>query len=106
MNTIHSSSLAFYPTGYQKPSPDNAEQNRSRATLESNTGKPPAFVTKPSEPATIDSVLTKNPLGKNDEQDVIADPKARKALNAYSQTINQSNRQRVAELVTGIDLYA
>ncbi|WP_175463763.1 hypothetical protein [Methylomonas sp. LWB] len=50
--------------------------------------------------------MTKNPLGKIDEQDVIADPKARKALNAYSQTINQSNRQRVAELVTGIDLYA
>lgn len=106
VNTIHSSSLAFYPAGYHKPRPSDAEQNPARTALESGTAKPPAVAARPSEPTAIDSILTSNPLIKTDEQGLIADPRARKALNAYSQTINQSNRQRVAELVTGIDFYA
>lgn len=108
MNTIHSSSLAFYPAGYIKPDASGfdknsvnpvdqqlgAESNRQRQEL-------PASSPKQIEAALADVGLA---LDGNNAQST--DKRTARALAAYNDTRSQPIQSRLAGMISGIDLYA
>ncbi|MDT4288542.1 hypothetical protein RO575_03145 [Methylomonas sp. MO1] len=108
MNTIHSSSLAFYPVGYNQPRavrPDNnLEQKQKPNSDETGIPRQNPDLHKTSSTAQIKAALADNGLtvSNNDQP---SNSRTLKALNAYTENRNQPAQNRVAEIISGIDLY-
>jgi hypothetical protein len=109
---IHSSSLTFSRVGLNRPEVDNNQRAQKNYELpvsnESYTTKfiqPPASVLSPDEiklrldDADLNMALSPEPFYKP------TDARTLKALNAYTNAINQPLQDRRAELIAGIDLY-
>ncbi|WKJ89508.1 hypothetical protein QZJ86_15990 [Methylomonas montana] len=109
MNTIHSSSLAFYPVGYTQPQAGRLENNREqKPSPDSNAiggNQHNLDLPKPSSTAQIKAALAENGLTVNNN-DQPTNSRTLKALNAYTENRNQPAQLRVAEIISGIDFYA
>jgi len=111
VNTIHSSSLAFYPVGFKQPQADRLDNRReqkaiSESDLRTENRQNPDDLPKTSSPAQIKAALTDNGLVANNHDNQPSNSRTLKALNAYTEYRNQPAQQRVSETVFGIDLYA
>jgi hypothetical protein len=108
VNTIHSSSLAFYPVGYNQPKavgPDNnVEQKQKPNSDDTGVTRQNPDLPKTSSTAQIKVALADNGLtvSNNDQPN---NSRTLKALNAYTENRNQPAQLRVAEIISGIDLY-
>jgi hypothetical protein len=110
VNTIHSSSLAFYPVGYNKPQTRSADNTRIEeiAPGTNATGKERQNSSSPktSSITQIEAALTDNALTTINYSNQPTHIRTLKALTAYTETHNQQAQLRVAEIISGIDLYA
>ncbi|OQW71512.1 MAG: hypothetical protein BVN35_16170 [Proteobacteria bacterium ST_bin11] len=106
MNTIHSSSLAFYPVGYNQPRTARADNNYEQKPNSDETGLPrqTSDLPKASSTAQIKAALADNGLtvSNNDQPN---NSRTLKALNAYTENRNQAAKSRVSEIISGIDFY-
>lgn len=110
MNTIHSSSLAFYPAGYKQPQTGRLDNIREqKATPESNPrteNRQNPDLPKTSSTAQIKAALADNGLITTNNDNQPSNSRTLKALNAYTENRNQPAQMRVSEIISGIDLYA
>ncbi len=110
MNTIHSSSLAFYPVGYNQPQTGRVDSNRvEKAKLEGDVTTGIAQnkdLPKASSIEQITAALAENGLAASNNDNQPTNSKTLKALNAYTDNRNQPAQLRVSEIISGIDLYA
>ncbi len=109
MNTIHSSSLTHYPVAYSKPQVGRIDDSRASTTdaADSVSGKlRREFNSRPSSTELIQAALNEAGLSTNNDYSQPNNSQAQKALNAYTQNYNQIAHRRVAEIISGIDLYA
>jgi len=108
VNTIHSSSLAAYPTGLIKPEQDSLAKNRPQI----NKSETPAndFARRPEAPAStpneIKSALDASNLKQADTSMQNYDNRTQKALQAYNQTSEQLNQNKLEDLISRVDYYA
>ncbi|MGZ4959639.1 MAG: hypothetical protein ACXV7J_10320 [Methylomonas sp.] len=109
MNTIHSSSLTHYPVAYSKPQVGRSDDNR-RSTADAAHRIPGTPVgeldASPSSTELIQAALADAGLSKDNSASLLNHSQTQKAVNAYVQNYNQIAHRRVAEIVSGIDLYA
>lgn len=107
MNTIHSSSLASYQTGYVRLARDSINRTQPAKDTGVTIGKTenPAD-NQASAPETVRSALIQ--AGLNRQVDVFenASPRNYKALQAYTQTNEQLNKAQLDNLITHVDYYA
>lgn len=108
MNSIHSSSLAFYPAGYIKPDTNAFDKNQGNQAVVDNeagnerqTQKTPA-----STPKQIEAAITDAGLTIDNRYDQPTNARAAKALAAYTQTRNQPIQAQIADTFVGLDLFA
>lgn len=110
MNTIHSSSLAFYPVGYTHPQTGRAENNREQKPRPDinaiGENQQNLALPKPSSTAQIKTALADNGLTVSSNNEQPTNSRTLKALNAYTENRNQPAQLRVAEMISGIDFYA
>lgn len=109
MNNIHISSLAYNPLGFTKPQTSRVE-SKPTDSVSVNQGKQdkPArnADSQPSNPEDIKAVLDDYRLKIVEPSQQPSNIRNQKAVNAYLQTLNQPNQVKVADLISGIDLYA
>lgn len=108
MNTIHSSSLAAYPSGYIKPEQDSLAKNRAQTNKTEILTKDfeRRLESPASTPDQIKSALAKSNLEQSGMSMQNQDNRARKALQAYSQTHEQLNQNKLEGLISRVDYYA
>lgn len=109
MNIIHSSSLAYYPVAYNKPQSGRVDDNAIAAidAVDSNPGgQRSEFNAQPSSTEQIKAALTDAGLSNDSAYNLPNNTRTQKALNAYTQNRNQTAQLRVADIISGIDLYA
>ncbi|AMK77962.1 hypothetical protein A1342_10645 [Methylomonas methanica] len=100
--------MAFYPVGYNQPKaarPDNNhEQKQKPNSDETGVTRQNSDLPKTSSTAQIKAALADNGLtvSNNDQPN---NSRTLKALNAYTENRNQPAQLRVAEIISGIDLY-
>jgi hypothetical protein len=109
VNTIHSSSIAHYPVAYSKPRTGRIDDNVA-STVDARDSKPVgqrgAFNAPPSSTEQIKTALIEAGLAKVNTNTLPNNTRTQQALNAYTQNYNQTAQRRVAEIISGIDLYA
>lgn len=109
MNTIHSSSLAFYPVGYKYPQtgPTDAkpEQPRAADAEAELKNRQPQSQRQPSSTAQIEAALAEAEL-TIETRNPPTNSRTLKALNAYAENRNQSVQAQLNQTLSGIDLYA
>jgi len=109
VNTIHSSSLAFYPVGYSQPKAarldNNAEQQKKPNSDDTGIPRQNPDLPKTSSTAQIRAALADNGLTVSNNNQP-SNSRTLKALNAYTENRNQPAQLRVTEIISGIDLYA
>jgi hypothetical protein len=108
VNIIHSSSLAAYPAGYIRPERDTAVQTRAPAQ---KAAKPSAVIEQgleasASTPEQVKTALIKSGLNSSDNGAQYQDNRTQKALQAYSQTREQLNQNKLDNLITRVDYFA
>ena len=106
MNTIHSSSLAWYRTGYIKPEADRFDKN-SLKTVETDaaSSKNQQTVARPaSTPEQIKTALAKADL-INNSYNQPENSRAAKALMAYTETRNQPIQTQLSNSFTSVDIF-
>jgi len=109
VNNIHISSLAYNPLGFTKPQTSRVE-SKPTDSVSVNQGrqdKPARNAERqPSNPEEIKAVLDDYRLNSVEPSQQPSTIRNQKAVNAYLQTLNQPNQVKVADLISGIDLYA
>lgn len=106
MNTIHSSSLAYYRTG-PKPDQPRVDQNQrldtvAKATTNDARNAPQQAA---STPERIRSVIAKQGLERIDNDQLASSPYNAKAINAYAETYKQSAYAAINQMISGVDLF-
>ena len=108
MNTIHSSSLATYPSGYIKPDQDRLAQNRLPIKIAENPveniGRHPDRPA--STPEQIKSALIASEVQPTDSSIQNFDNRTQRALQTYNQTREQLNQNKLEGLISRVDYYA
>lgn len=106
MNTIHSSSLAFYRVGYINPEQDRFEKNQTkRVEANSESAKNLQSIERPvSTPEQIKTAIESTTLRK-DNYDLPGNSRAAKALLAYTETRNQPMQTQLAASLSSVDFY-
>ena len=108
MNTIHSSSLAAYPTGFIKPEQDSLAKSRAQTNKAENLTKD--FERRLEAPASTPDQIKAALIESDREQSGMPmqnqDNKTRKALQAYSQAHEQLNQNKLEGLISRVDYYA
>lgn len=104
MNIIHSSSLAYSPVAYNKSQTGTVDS--ATASAINNGGQDHKPNSRPSSSEQIKAALDSAGLSNDNNYNLPGNTRTQKALTAYTQTGNQSAHLRVAELISGIDLYA
>lgn len=107
MNTIHSSSLAFYPAGYIKPDANGFDKNSANPVdrqLEAESNRQRQGLPA-SSPKQIEAALADVGLAVGDKYAQPTDKRTAKALAAYNDTRSQPIQSRLAGMISGIDLY-
>ena len=102
---IHSSSLAFYPSGIKQPQSGKSSSAGEQKLIEKAKG---------DKSRLNEGVLTPEQLKKELGQirtvnltshiDTLVNVRTQKALNAYTDTVNQPLHEQRAQ-ITGIDFY-
>ncbi|WP_157198224.1 hypothetical protein [Methylomonas sp. DH-1] len=107
MNTIHSSSLAFYPVGYQYRQTGAADAKPEQPPLADTDAalKNRQPQSQPSSTEQIEAALAETEL-TIETRNAPTNSRALKALNAYTENRNQSVQARLHQTLSGIDLYA
>jgi hypothetical protein len=108
VNTIHSSSLTAYPTGFIKPEQERLTQKPARP--DASNPQTPDFTARLQAPASTPEQI-KTALSQmefNQQQNFSQDGEARpnKAIQAYNQSRELANQQRLENLITRVDYYA
>lgn len=108
MNTIHSSSLAAYPTGYIKPEQDSLAKNRAQSSKTENPAKnfERSIEAPASSPDQIKSALAAIDMDQSGSSMQNYDNRTQKALQAYSQAREQLNQNKLEGLISRVDYYA
>ena len=108
MNTIHSSSLAAYTAGYVKPEQDRFTQKP--AGVQAKDKQTTDFPRRPEAPAStpeqVETALAKSGFNQRISLFQAGDTRSNKAIQAYNQTREQADQQRLENLITGVDYYA
>lgn len=110
MSIIHNSSLTFSPVAYtQKPQSgriDNGEASTIDAANNNANKQRSDFNGQPSSTEQIKAALADAGLSNENANNQTNNTRTQKALNAYTQNHNQTAQLKVAEIISGIDLYA
>ena len=108
MNTIHSSSLTAYPTGYVKPEQDRFTQKQAGADASDKqaTDFPRRLEAPASTPEQIKNALATSGFNQRASFSQDGETRPNKAIQAYSQTRAQANQQQLESLITRVDYYA
>lgn len=107
MNTIHSSSLASYQTGYVRPARDSINRTQPLKDAGVTLGKTENSAdNQASAPETIRTALIQADLNRQVDVFENANPRNYKALQAYAQTNEQFNKTQLDNLITHVDYYA
>ncbi|WAR43906.1 hypothetical protein [Methylomonas rapida] len=101
MNTIHSSSLAFYPTGYLKPEQDSL--NKKQAPLDEPN---PLNLNLPAwTPEQIQKAMASAGLNKHNDFSQEANTRTNRAVQAYHQTRDQPIQAQLENIISRVDYY-
>lgn len=108
MSIIHNSSLASYPVAYtNKPQSGRITKDDTLAADSNNYAKQPSgFNARPSSTELIETALADAGLSNQTTFNLPNNTRTQKALSAYTQNHNQTAQLKVAEIISGIDLYA
>jgi len=107
--TIHSSSIAHYPVAYPKPRTGRIDGSGASANGAGNgnpVGQGSEVNARPSSTEQIQAALAEAGISNTDTSKQPNNTRTQKALNAYTQNYNQATQRRVAEIISGINLYA
>lgn len=105
MSIIHSSSLAYKPVSYNQPQSlrntgGEAVQLAAGGAMDANSHA------QASSTQQIKNALSNSGWLSTDAQNQTDNSRTQKALNAYTQNLNLSVKQHIAETISGIDTYA
>ncbi len=102
---IHSSSLTSSRIGFNRQRAIKSDEAQHKVETFGRTAKNQA---QPSSPEEISKVLSVADSAQNGFTHIEppTDIKTLKALNAYTQELNQPLQDRTSQLITGIDTYA
>lgn len=107
MNTIHSSSLASYPSGYIKPEQDSLAKNRVPIKIAENPVE--TIDRRPGKPASTPEQIRAALLASEMEQPSSLmqdlDNRTQRALQTYNQTREQLNQNKLEGLIARVDYY-
>jgi hypothetical protein len=105
VSIIHSSSLAYKPVGFNQPQP---ARNNGGEAVQPAAGDTVdvKLQTPPSTTQQIKHALSNAGWLSKDAQNQGSNFNSQKALNAYTENLNLSAKQQIAETISGIDTYA
>ena len=105
MSIIHSSSLAYKPVSFHQPQP---AQNTGNAVVQAAVSDvvDNGSQAQASSTQQIKHALSNSGWLSTDAQSQSNNSRTQKALNAYTQNLNLSAKQHIAETISGIDTYA
>jgi hypothetical protein len=106
VNTIHSSSLAFIPTGYIKPEQESVIKKPADTIVSSNYGIDNRLQAPASTPEQVKTALTKLGLNNQDDFNQGDNTRSNKALQAYAETLNQLTQTQLENMISRVDYYA
>lgn len=106
MITIHNSSLAFNRVGSVKPDQDEFALKKAPAQRIGNAPDEKDQGLPASTPEQIQSAIAKAGLSKQDSFSQGTDRRVNKALQTYSQTLNQPIQVQLDNSISGVDYYA
>ncbi|MDD2737695.1 MAG: hypothetical protein PHR94_02055 [Methylomonas lenta] len=106
MNTIHSSSLAFIPTGYIKPEQESIIKKPADTIVSTNNGIDNRLQASASTPEQVKTALTKSGLNTPNNFDQGDNSQANKALQIYAETRNQPAKTQLENMISRVDYYA
>ncbi len=105
MNTIHSSSLAFYPTGYTKAGQDSLNKNQAQSNAASEQSAPRQDLLA-STPEQIKTALARIGFDKKDNFSQGNNARSNQAVQAYQQTQDQVMQSELENMISRVDTYA
>jgi len=106
VNTIHSSSLAFIPTGYIKPEQESIIKKPADTIVSTNNGIDNRLQASASTPEQVKTALTKSGLNNPNNFDQGDNSQANKALQIYAETRNQPAKTQLENMISRVDYYA
>lgn len=105
MNTIHSSSLAFYPAGYIKPEQDSLNTKQARPVA-FDEQKQKQENLPASTPEQIKAAIANVGLKKEEGFSQESNTRINRALQAYNQTRDQPIQTQLENIISSVDYYA
>jgi hypothetical protein len=106
VNTIHSSSLTFTPTGYVKPEQESFSKKPVNTVVSSDNSGNKRIPTSISTPEQVKTALSKSGLNKQDTFNPGDNTRTNKALQTYAETRNQPAQTQLETLISRVDYYA
>lgn len=106
VNTIHSSSLAFIPSGYVKPEQEVVVNKPANAVVSNDNGVNNRLQSPASTPEQVKTALTKSGLNNQDNFNQSDNTRTNKALQTYAETRNYSLQTQLENMISRVDYYA